>query len=232
MNISHRVWLSLATMAVAGLACRALSELPSQADTLPTRAPILPTATALPAGAVLYEDDFEDASSGWVSQRDADGITDYDQGGYRIKVDIAEWFFWVEAGRTFTDVQIDVDATKLGGPDSNELGVICRYKDTHNFYFFTITSDGYYGVTRLADEEYILIGMDELKYSDAILQGDATNHLQAICKGDNLQLYVNGSLLADVRDATLTSGDVGLIAGTTETPGVDILFDNFVVTRP
>jgi hypothetical protein len=33
-------------------------------------------------------------------------------------------------------------------------------------------------------------------------------------------------------DSTLTSGDVGLMAGTFSNPGTDILFDNFVVRQP
>ena len=232
MSKMHRLWLMLAALLAVSLACQALNGTPSQDNTGPTQGPELPPATQSTSGEVLYEDDFEDTSGAWLSQRDADGITDYDQGGYRIKVDIAEWFFWVQSGRTFTDVQIDVEAKKIGGPDSNELGVICRYQDEDNFYFFTVTSDGYYAVTRMDSEEYILIGMNELRYSEAILQGDATNHLRAVCKGDNLQFYVNGTLLADVHDATLPAGDVGLIVGTTETPGADILFDNLVVTRP
>jgi hypothetical protein len=49
---------------------------------------------------------------------------------------------------------------------------------------------------------------------------------------DHLSLYVNGQILADVRDATFETGDVGLIAGTFTEPGVDIRFDDFVVHQP
>ena len=35
-----------------------------------------------------------------------------------------------------------------------------------------------------------------------------------------------------VQDSTLRAGDVGLIAGTFAQPGVDIIFDNFVVLQP
>jgi hypothetical protein len=43
---------------------------------------------------------------------------------------------------------------------------------------------------------------------------------------------VNGQILADVKDSDLSDGDIGLIASTFDESGVDILFDNFVVTRP
>ncbi|NJN80226.1 MAG: hypothetical protein HC797_07025, partial [Anaerolineales bacterium] len=44
--------------------------------------------------------------------------------------------------------------------------------------------------------------------------------------------YVNGFQVAQAQDSTLTSGDVGILAGTFDTPGVDIVFDNFVVLQP
>jgi hypothetical protein len=52
------------------------------------------------------------------------------------------------------------------------------------------------------------------------------------CIGDTLTLFVNDQQLAQVRDNEFPSGDVGLIAGTYDTPGTDIRFDNFVVYKP
>jgi hypothetical protein len=60
----------------------------------------------------------------------------------------------------------------------------------------------------------------------------ATNHIRADCIQDKLSLYVNGVHLIDVIDGDLLEGNVGLIAGTWDTPGTDILFDNFLVIQP
>jgi hypothetical protein len=225
----QHILLSCAALGLAALACQAVGGQPTPAPLLPTDPP---PPTDPPAPELLYQDDFEDPNSGWVSQRDDDGITDYEQGGYRIRIDLPDWFFWVQSGGTYSDVRIDVDVTKLGGPDENEFGLICRYVDADNFYFFTASNDGYYGVTKVVGGEYELIGMSELQPSSAISTGAASNHLQVTCNGDELRFVANGSLLADVRDATFTSGDVGLIAGTAETAGTDVLFDNLVVVSP
>jgi hypothetical protein len=45
-------------------------------------------------------------------------------------------------------------------------------------------------------------------------------------------LYANGSRVADAQDSALVQGDTGLMAGTYDTPGADILFRNFVVSSP
>jgi hypothetical protein len=77
-----------------------------------------------------------------------------------------------------------------------------------------------------------LIGATELLPSDAINQGSASNHIRFDCNGDVLTLYVNGQQVDQQTDGEYTSGNVGLIAGTYDTPGTDILFDNFSVYQP
>lgn len=180
----------------------------------------------------LFDDDFSDTSSGWDSVRADKGMTDYDGGAYRIVVrrDLAD--YWANPGLSFGDVRVEVDATKNGGPDKNDFGVQCRYQDTGNFYAFFISSDGLYGIAKIIGGEYQWLGVDSMQPSDSIRQGEATNHIRADCIGSRLTLYVNGDKLHATDDDSYTTGDVGLIAGTFDTSGADIRFDNFVVYQP
>jgi hypothetical protein len=181
---------------------------------------------------ILFQDDFSDPSSGWDQVRNDEGITDYEDGIYRINVQSANIDYWANPNLNFTDVIIDVQATKVNGPDDNDFGVLCRYQDAKNFYFFIISSDGYYGVGKMKDDQQILISSDNLLPSEVINQGDATNHLQAACIGNSLSISVNDQNLISVEDADFLSGDVGLIAGTYDSSGTDIHFDNFRVLKP
>ena len=70
------------------------------------------------------------------------------------------------------------------------------------------------------------------KATDAIQQGAATNHLRADCVGETLTLYVNDAAVAEAQDTDFASGDVALMAGSYDDPGVEILFDDFVVKQP
>ncbi len=140
---------------------------------------------------------------------------------------------WANPGKSFqADVRIEVDATKTDGPDDNDLGVICRYQDASNYYYFLISSDGYAVIARVLDGNQEYISADSMVSTDAIHQGDATNHIRADCVGSSLALYVNGVQVATVSDSSFSRGDVGLIAGTFSEPGTDILFDNFYVYKP
>lgn len=196
-------------------------------------------ATKQPSN-VLFQDDFSDTSTGWATITDSDGITDYDNGAYRIRVDTIGasgngMDMWSHPGLNFDgDVRIEVDATKIGGPEVNDMGLLCRYSKTegnYNFYYFLITSDGYIGIAKMAASNSKLISAEKMTESDAI-DKTGTNHIRGDCIGNKLTLYVNGQQVASATDSDYTGGDVGLIAGTFDTKGTDIHFDNFVVTKP
>lgn len=184
-----------------------------------------------PSGSVLFQDDFAQPVTGWDRFMAAEGTIDYDAGGYRLLVNSPDTNFWSTPHKNFADTRLEVDAGKLGGPDENRIGLICRYTGT-DYYFFMITSDGFYGIGIFSGEKAVLLGEGELKSSSTIKTGLAVNHLRADCAGDALTFYVNGLKVASAQDATLKAGDVGLMAGTFSQPGVDVIFDNFVVLKP
>ena len=182
---------------------------------------------------VLFEDDFSSPDSGWQDiYRDETGISDYDQGGFRIHVMEENFDYWANPGLDFADAIVEVEATKIGGPNDNDFGLICRYADGENFYFFLISSDGFFVIGKYTDGEYLLIGSDLMLPTEVILTGEATNRIRVECIGETLRLFVNGVQLAEVTDADHVNGDVGLIAGTFDEPGTDILFDHFAVLAP
>ncbi|MFN3492305.1 MAG: hypothetical protein ACK40V_08820, partial [Anaerolineales bacterium] len=82
------------------------------------------------------------------------------------------------------------------------------------------------------DGQAVLLGQSEMLSSSNINKGLAINHLRGDCIGNTLTFYINGLQVTQAQDSSLTSGDVGLIAGTFAAPGVDIVFDNFVVLQP
>jgi hypothetical protein len=213
-------------LSLAVMGCQLTKLAAGQPTSIPVSAS---TAVAKP----LFSDDFSDPSSGWDRVNDEEGINDYANGGYRIFVNKPNWYFWSNPGLQFSDVVIDVDAQKNAGPDENDFGIICRYQDEQNFYFFIISTDGYYSIKKIFNGEENWVGMDDRGFNDTVIKlGSSLNHITAKCYGSSLTLSVNGIVLADVNDTDLSLGDVGLIAGSYENPGVDILFDKFLVTRP
>jgi hypothetical protein len=183
---------------------------------------------------VLFFDDFSNTDKDWDKVTDTSYSTDYYNNAYRIIVNDPDFDVWANPGKeSFTDVNVEVDATKNAGPDDNVFGVICRYIDLDQFYYGLISSDGYYGIMKMTSNGGMLIGEDYLLESDSITLGAATNHIRFDCVGSTLTLYVNGTHLDQQTDSDYTTGNIGLIAGTSaDSGGTDILFDNLIIYKP
>jgi hypothetical protein len=192
-----------------------------------------PVATAAPSGTVLFHDDFTQNSNRWGTPNSKAGEVSFLYQGLDIKVNQADSMIWTVSGEKYTDTKIDIDAVLLSGPTDDAYGAICRFVDNEHFYGFLVTHDGYYGIFKMQDGKLSLANAEGgLKFSEAIRQGGVVNHLQAICQGSTLSLLVNGQVLSAVDDSSYSTGQIGLISGAYATPGVEVFFDNLLVTQP
>ena len=182
------------------------------------------------SGDVLYQENFADNTSGWDRVLNDGGIMDYDSGGYRILVRQPKMNFWSTPTGNFGDVRVEADVTKLNGPDENRAGLMCRYQNG-NYYFFIISNDGFYAIGKFTNGQAVLVGQESMVPNEFI-QADGINHLRADCIGNALTFYVNFNQVASTLDADFSTGGVGLLAGSFNEPGVDVLFQNFVVMQP
>lgn len=184
---------------------------------------------------LLFQDDFSDPGSGWDTGRTDKFLSDYDNGGLRIKIDDLHRQIWVNPGLRFKgDVRIEVFATQISNMDNNSFGLICRQTLNelgYQYYFSVISSQGFAAIGKMIDSQPTYL----VRTSSAVPQinaGRATNRINMDCIGDNIILYSNGIQILAAVDTDFSSGDVGLIAGTFEESGTEILFDNFSVARP
>jgi hypothetical protein len=186
---------------------------------------------AIPPEDILLQDDFSDINSGFPQDRSDGGVADYEDGGYRIFVNIDNTYYWGHPDKLMNmDVKVEVDAKVLGGPENNEYGVICRHLTDEEYYYFTVSSQGYAIIGKLNADGYTTLAEEQT--NGMVNPGSETNHLTAICKGSDLTFLVNGKQALTAKDSEITLGDVGLIAGTYDEPNVDVMFDNLLVTVP
>lgn len=175
-------------------------------------APTLPpTPPSAGTPGVLYYTDFEtpDVAADWDIFDDSRISAEIKDG--RLVVDInalVDTPAWSGLHYTFTDFVLDVDATKLAGPDDNAIMIVFRLVDANNHNRFDISSDGYYSLTRVREGVPILVS--DWNTSPAIQMGEATNHIRLTAMGDTFRFEVNGTPM--------------LLCTTTE-PGVRPLWD-------
>jgi len=214
-----------------------LTTAPQAIETNPEAAVTQPPATQAAGmspvpGPAVFRDDFSDPNSGWERFSNEAGSADYYRDHYRVYAELPKIIAWGVANRIYSDVNIEVEATKVSGTDNNYIGVMCRYQDEENYYLFAIQSSGYYGIEKHKAGNVELLGSDYLEYSDTIHQGNTTNKFQISCIGDTLTFYLNGIKLMAAKDTDLSAGDVGLAAAAFEVGNTEILFDNFVAKIP
>lgn len=184
------------------------------------------------SGDILFTDDFSTHENDWTHLVNDGGVMDYNAGGFRFYIREPNLNYWTTSGQNFSDVRIEVDALQYAGPAENRLGLLCRYLDDHNYYFFVISTDGYYAIGKIKDGVQSLLGQNAMQLASAIEKGIAINHLRAECQGSTLRFYVNDAPVALVDDPDFTEGDIGLLAGTFAEGGLDVLFDDFKVLQP
>jgi hypothetical protein len=190
---------------------------------LPGQETPVPTVSVL-----LYEESFDDPASGWDVYDDGDSSASYVEGEYELAVTLDNYMAWgnPQLQDVPANLEVDVDSRQVEGPLDNNFGLLVRYQpEGDSFYWFEISSDGYYSVDLMDHDEWTtLVDWAE---SDAIYQGlDATNHLQVVCDGDHYNFYVNDIYLTSVIDGTLSGGTIGLAVGAFDEPGVRMRFDN------
>lgn len=181
-------------------------------------------------GSVLYEDDFSNPNSGWPEDADNEIVVGYENGEYHMEVIISNTFSWVTLDDSYTDTIVDMDAHVVKSSGDGDFGVVCRYQDRDNFYGIEVSEDDYIAIWKYMGGEYY--GLIDWQHSSYVSKIEGSMHITAACVGDTLSLAVNGELLAEARDSDFATGEVGIIAGTYENPGIVVGFDNFKISSP
>ncbi|MBN1430526.1 MAG: hypothetical protein JXB07_19300 [Anaerolineae bacterium] len=170
----------------------------------------VPTLAPTPSGGgapgVLYSSDFEDPDvvSDWEIFKDGFIRSEITEGRLVVGVNaLADTGAWSGLGYTFDDFVLDVDATKLEGPDDNGIIIVFRAANKENYNRFDISSDGYYSVSKM--REGIQMTVSGWNISSAIQTGGANNHIRLTAIGDTFRFEVNG---VQLKLCTTTGVDV------------------------
>jgi len=181
---------------------------------------------------ILFRDDFSNPESGWEVGNYDLGSVGYKDGAYSVVSfgDLSR--MWGMANRWFDDIAIDVDVTQASAPPNNNngYGIICRDQGDGDGYYLLISGDGLYSIHQTTGDD--AVALVEWTESAVIRQGNATNHLRAVCDGPSLSLYVNDTLVATADDSTYTEGDISLAMTSFEPESSEALFDNLIVRKP
>ena len=234
MKRNNRIFLAVAVLALAAMACNAViggnvvTEEPGGGDTPPDG----PTST--PSPRVLLSDDF--SSTGWGTGTDADSSIEYANGALQMIVYTNQWFVWsTPNAEEYQNVHIEVTAINNDSDSTTAFGIMCnKQSSTNDFYYVAITPAGEYAIAKAVDSEsdVFLTNNDQWAFSDAIPQSASSYHVGADCGNGTITLYVNGQEIASVSDTSYVSGGVALLTWSgEEATTTDVSFDDFLMTE-
>jgi hypothetical protein len=194
-----------------------------------TASPTLsPTATK-DVGWIIKED-FSDTGASWIKKKGGNWATGIARGAYFMtvespNVEITSSKSWLK----LADVRVIADIYKQNG--KGYWGISCRETAAESYYTIFITSAGEYGwgETRGGKVDLNILGS-----SDKIFTGQReVNHIMAECRGNALTLYVNDEFIFRQYVEGISTGFVGMMAGTQpENDRLTVFFDNLEIWGP
>jgi hypothetical protein len=176
--------------------------------------------------ATAIEDDFNESSGKW-DETVQQNFSQWTEGGsFHIQVHKGNFVAW----SIYHDLEVadilELTHAKRVSQVEGAYGLIFRYQDVSNFYYFMVDDAGYFILgKRLAGEWINLI---DWTYSEVILTGEEFNSLGIMATGNELVAFINLNVVGEVADDSFSSGSVGLIAQSISDQGeMHAEFDTF-----
>jgi S1-C subfamily serine protease len=192
-----------------------------------------PTARATPAvGEVISSDNFDDEARGILPRAATDPARwrrGYVSGEYQVQKIDPSWTAATAAyvPGTHANASISVDARLVGDFVDRYVLLTCRESRAGAYGLLVSPEEGTFTLARAETGSQVTL---IAQASGAIRRGNATNHLELSCVGDNISVSINGSQVASVRDSALKEGAFGFGLSARNLTA-DALFDNLVLTR-
>jgi len=159
---------------------------------------------------VLLEDNFSTLDPAWGEKSANLSVS---SGKLIVQPEVNSSYVLLNQGNIFEDIDACVKLTQVKSDDPTySAGLIFWAKDTSDYYYFLVTSDGWFSVKRWVNQRS-LAPVDWRK-GPAIKNGlGQTNHLRVLTKGNQGTIYVNDTELITFSGQPPQGGSfVGMIA--------------------
>lgn len=186
-----------------------------------------PAAESLPdPGRDLLRETFEPIAGDW---RFNEG-TSVREGHLEISLAAKSDYRWAVLQERYNRIDFQAEAERLGGPLDNSFGLIFHFQDDRNFYSFEISSDGFYGLSKIEGGQWV----DLIPWTPSALIDTRSdrNQLAVTVDGTSFRFFINGTLVDRFTDTSFNQGQVGVIASSYSQAGVQVSFDNLLLRAP
>jgi AAA+ superfamily predicted ATPase len=146
---------------------------------------------------VIYEEQFANQTTDWFTGETADYKISLEPERYvfQHRREKGSWMVWKDCGFYYDkpEFHIHVVTQKLEGIDNNGYGLLWGVENADNCFEFVISGDGHFRIAKYIKGEYKVIVA--WKRSEIIQQWNSVNLLEVKKTGDQLEFYVNRTLV-------------------------------------
>ncbi|HEU4326284.1 MAG TPA: hypothetical protein VFS21_24300 [Roseiflexaceae bacterium] len=188
-----------------------------------------PASTATPSfrfGTALISDTLVSPAGGALGEGNAEAA-EYRFAGdaYRISVKPAAYLAWSPLEDTYDDAAVEVGVRLLSGPPPTAFGIIFRFQDEDNFYFYNITADGYYALDMKKNGRWSAL----LDWARLPGGGGRERRLRVELAGERMRLFLDGTLLDETSDDNFRRGRIALAVNTFDQGDAVVAFRNLLL---
>lgn len=169
--------------------------------------PALPSPYAQGTG-LLYTADFSSPDQGWTEGSFDSGVSQRENGVYRIRVTKPQLVIYEAIGNPLRDFTVELETEAAAGQPLLAYGLYFRQVDGENSYSFEVDNKGYYALRKL--ERGTWTPIIDWTQTVAVKTEGGVNRLRVTCQGNRIALMLNGHLLQEVRDDSFPAGDIAM----------------------
>jgi hypothetical protein len=142
-----------------------------------------------------------------------------------ISLQAEVWYSWTLSWPRIEDFYLEAVMTpQTACTAGDHYGILVRSPSATEGYLFGLSCDGRYSFREWDGQR--MRSIISWTSSEHILTGAGQpNRLGVLAQGERIQLFVNGSLLAEVADATYTEGAFGPFIGSVDTANFTVEVD-------
>lgn len=181
-----------------------------------------------PHAQVIFEEHFDKNDRRWLEFSNNNAQFAVTDGGYVIESK-------TEGGRFATkpiaigpkeDFKIECRVTKVEGVDNFGYGLVWGAKNNKNYYYFAISGDGKFSVTRI--QEGVMTRLIPWATPNSINRSNSTNRLTLERKGDQIHFFINDSFVGKIQFEPFFGDGLGFTLWNKQ----KLIFDDLLVTTP
>jgi hypothetical protein len=134
---------------------------------------------------------------------------------------------------TYTNAVITMEgALEEESQVASAFGIVFRYVDEDNYNVFAVDGAGRYSIWVRENGQWRELRGERWTPHEAIRRVGESNRLTLEAAGDHFIGSVNGQVVADVTDSSISSGNIGIYLATTDSGIASALIDSYSVSEP